>query len=64
MKKSERLGLPKLPQMPHTNFVYLANKLEVKRLYDMGYSQCEIADAYGVWQKIISNAIKDIQLHN
>lgn len=63
MKKSERLGLPKLPQMPHTNFVYLSAKLEVKRLNDMGYSQHEIAKAYGVRQMAISNAIKDIQLH-
>lgn len=63
MKKSERMGLPKLPAMPFTNFVYLHAKLEVKRLHDMGYSQTEIAEAYGVRQMAISNAIKDIKIH-
>jgi len=63
MKKSERMGLPKLPKMPFTNFVYLYAKLEVKRLHDMGYSQLEIAQAYGVRRAAIQNAINDIKIH-
>lgn len=64
MKKSERLGLPKLEQMDKVNFVYLKHKLQVKKLSDMGYSYREIADAYGVKHCEIRNAIKDIKVHN